>query len=493
MNKCIVLGVVFLFVLMSLTSISGNQINNQIINSFDKGNILYVGGSGPGNYTTIQSAINDASDGDTVFVFNDSSPYYENIVIDKTLDFIGENKETTIIDGCDNDIVVKITYRNVILSGFSIYNGSNWDGINIRSDNNIIQNNIIKSNYNGIYIGYFDRGFYYTFDNNSIMDNQIINNNMDGIQTGGLNNDIISNDISQNKYYGIEKWGSFSNVSYNIICNNGNGLVLCFPGKNNLIHNNIFSNCFAGIQLGGWSQFNYIISNQFIENEFGIRSTPANNNNYTIKENYFENNTYGISLGYCWNSKIYHNNFIDNTKNAYDECNNTWDNGYPSGGNFWDDYNGIDEDGDGIGDTPYLLPGDDNVDRYPLGNFRPDTPIINGPTNGKPGVDYDYTFVTTDPEGDDVWYHISWDDYLVFNYGPYPSGEEITLSHNWSEKGTYIIMCGAIDIYDAESNITTYEVTIPRNKEVTSNMLLLRIFERFPLLQKLIQQLSFGL
>ena len=55
---------------------------------------------------------------------------------------------------------------------------------------------------------------------------------------------------------------------------------------------------------------------------------------------------------------IYHNNFINNKYvNAYDEGSNTWDNGYPSGGNYWDDYTGNDGNGDGIGDTPYSIPG----------------------------------------------------------------------------------------------------------------------------------------
>jgi hypothetical protein len=51
---------------------------------------LYVGGTGPGNYTSIQSAINDATSGDTVFVY--SGTYYENIVIDVSINLIGENK-----------------------------------------------------------------------------------------------------------------------------------------------------------------------------------------------------------------------------------------------------------------------------------------------------------------------------------------------------------------------------------------------------------------
>ena len=58
---------------------------------------LYVGGSGPGNYSTIQSAINDAVDDDTVFVYDDSSPYNENVVVDKSIELTGEDKNTTIM------------------------------------------------------------------------------------------------------------------------------------------------------------------------------------------------------------------------------------------------------------------------------------------------------------------------------------------------------------------------------------------------------------
>ena len=121
-----------------------------------------------------------------------------------------------------------------------------------------------------------------------------------------------------------------------------------------------------------------------------------------------------------------------------------------------------------------------------IGNHPPDTPTINGPTYGKPGIDYDYTFVTTDPEGDYVWYHISWGDKeIIYIYGPYPSGEEITLLYNWSEKGTFIISCWARDIYDAVSDVSTLEVTIPRDK-ATNNVLFLRLLERFPLILRLL-------
>ena len=60
---------------------------------------LYVGGVNPGNYSKIQDAINDSVDGDTVYVFDDSSPYYENIIVDKSINLIGEDKNTTVIHG----------------------------------------------------------------------------------------------------------------------------------------------------------------------------------------------------------------------------------------------------------------------------------------------------------------------------------------------------------------------------------------------------------
>ena len=83
------------------------------------GKILYVGGSGPNNYTSIQQAIDNASDGDTIFVYDDSSPYYEEIIINKSINLVGENRETTIIYGnkskyppC-NIIIIRANHVNI--------------------------------------------------------------------------------------------------------------------------------------------------------------------------------------------------------------------------------------------------------------------------------------------------------------------------------------------------------------------------------------------
>jgi len=103
------------------------------------------------------------------------------------------------------------------------------------------------------------------------------------------------------------------------------------------------------------------------------------NSNNTIVNNTFYNNTfygyaYGIKIsyedwtgtfwGYSNNNLIYHNNFIGNDHNVYDDCANFWD--YDGIGNYWDDYLGYDNNNDGIGDNPYSIPGGKNVDNYPL-------------------------------------------------------------------------------------------------------------------------------
>jgi len=98
MRTLVVISIILLCIGANVvTGFHTNSPNNP--EPLDRNNWLYVGGSGPGNYTTIQSAINAASPGDTVFVYDDSSPYLETLVIPTSLSLIGENKQTTIIDG----------------------------------------------------------------------------------------------------------------------------------------------------------------------------------------------------------------------------------------------------------------------------------------------------------------------------------------------------------------------------------------------------------
>ena len=190
---------------------------------------------------------------------------------------------------------------------------------------------------------------------------------------------------------------------------------------------------------------------------------------------------------------IYYNNFLNNTDNSYDGYINTWYNINKSLGNYWDDYTGNDSNGDGVGDTPYFIPGGNNEDKYPLMELwmstPPDKPIIEGQTNGKPSIQYEYTFNSTDLNNDFVMYYIDWGDNNreLTAYGD--SGIEISLKHSWMKKGTYTIKAKAIDIYGTESDWTKYEVTITKSKSISSSTLL-RFFDQFPLLQTLLMRLS---
>jgi parallel beta-helix repeat protein len=98
-----------------------------------------------------------------------------------------------------------------------------------------------------------------------------------------------------------------------------------------------------------------------------------------VKENTIKgNNYYGVYAAYCDNT-FYHNNFIHNAYQAFDASGeNTWDNGYPCGGNYWNDYTGVDANEDGIGDTPYAI-NESSFDCYPL--IHPYGSVINQNTS----------------------------------------------------------------------------------------------------------------
>ena len=125
-----------------------------------------------------------------------------------------------------------------------------------------------------------------------------------------------------------------------------------FPGAdNNTISGNLFANNNRGLHLID-SHYNRIVGNTIMNNEQGIHIFSS------------------------WNNSFYGNSFINNTKQYYDSIwdqpwypdllsVNMWDNG--TTGNYWSDYNGTDNNGDGIGDTPYII-GENNQDNYPLMN-----------------------------------------------------------------------------------------------------------------------------
>jgi hypothetical protein len=116
----------------------------------------------------------------------------------------------------------------------------------------------------------------------------------------------------------------------------------------------------------------------------------------------------------------------------------------------------------------------------------PNDPEIIGTTQGKPGVEYNYSFVATDPNEDCINYTIDWGDGLWLKYGPFPSGEQLNLSNTWREEGLYIIQCMASDNHGENSNITTLEVTIPRTRMIFNQWIL----KHFPIIKRIISILN---
>jgi len=110
----------------------------------------------------------------------------------------------------------------------------------------------------------------------------------------------------------------------------------------------------------------------------------------------------------------------------------------------------------------------------------PNIPNIKGPSKGSKEIEYTYKFSAVDPENHEIFFNIVWGDNTNTGWiGPYSSGEEISLTHSWFEKGKYKILAKAKDVYGAESEWGDFEVEIPRNR-ATYNSLLAKLIEQFP-------------
>jgi len=272
----------------------------------------YIGGSGEGNYSSIQAALDNASENSSIYIYK--GIYKENIHINKKTFIYGEDKERTIIDGNNTGNVITITTDDVQLSNLTVRNcGTNANDsiIYINSSNTTIDHVIIQKNHIGIY--------FLHSQNNTIIHNSVSYTNTDGIGIlleNTTNSTIKNNVISKQKKDGIQ---------------------LRFFSKNNIIVNN------------------------------------------TIKDN----ERYGVySYSNSTQNEIYHNTFRQKgISHAYDECQNTWDYGYPIGGNIWDDYEGTDmfygpdqqlNGSDMIGDHTYRIsPGNLTNDTYPIMDRTP--------------------------------------------------------------------------------------------------------------------------
>jgi len=246
LRKGLAVAVILLFIGMSVVpSTAVQELKEKSFPISYDGDTLYVGGEGPNNYTRIQDAVDNSSDGDTVFVYsgfyNDYFPQYLCCVkIHKSIKLLGEDKYTTIIDGGSNRDVIRISADYVEISGFTIQNstldihirGSGIDQFYTDCEYSTIYDNIIRDNYYGI-SNYLDP-----------------------------KSEIYGNIISEN-IYGLLIWGKNTSIYGNIIENNNGGILT--RDISITIHNNHFEGNEIGLDL-----FNSKLTgteNNFIDNE----------------------------------------------------------------------------------------------------------------------------------------------------------------------------------------------------------------------------------
>jgi len=628
-NKILILFIIVLLLTQSIQGASYLNINtekiinivensNQIIN-LNSRSTLYVGGSGSGNYTNIQDAIDDANSGDIIYVY--CGTYYENIIIDKMVILKGEFRDNTVIDGADTGNVIKITADDVYISDFTIQNGGigvyilysnnhsiinnaiidNWEGIGLtQTMGSIISNNYIYSNFfEGInpvqssmiiiskntIIGQL-QGIFLTESENNIIYGNNIKSNTRGIEirTSSNYNQIYHNNfISNNQDNAFDEcsntwdngyptggnyWDDYSGVD-----NDGDGIgdtPYSISGGSN-------KDYYPFMDKSGWNQPPFkpinpspengatdvdinadlywtggdpdgdlvtydiyfgninpppIIINNQSESFYNLETLNYNTNyywkiiswdslgasnqssNWSFKTTQGQNNPpeiptqpFGSEYGYIHFSYNYSTSSddsdFDNISYGWDWNGDyiidEWSNWYNSGDNctishIWNEpgtYNiRVKAKDIHYTESNWSIPLTVTIT---ITNHPPNAPNINGPTNGEVGVEYEYNFTLKDIDNDQLYLRVDWGSQNFGPWqGPYNSDTTIKLSHTWNQKGTYTIKAQLKDIYDAESNISTLVITMPKNKPfLILNNLLDIFFQKFTVIKSIILSIQF--
>jgi nitrous oxidase accessory protein len=358
----------------------------------------------PDDYASVQEAVDNAVDGDVVLV--KCGTYNGSVVVNKRISLIGESKTGTVIWGDwslngtvvlvehDDDVVEKLTLKaayddgphgrgvhllnvkgcrvsgcifqasvGVWLYGASgnIVEDNRIDGtkatmppvvgikLQYSEDNRIVGNNVLEFVYGfGVSLEFSDR--------NVLVENQLLNN-YHGMWLNESNNNSVT--------------GNTVTVTLDVFLRLADNVMLgCYglrleQSSNNSITGNSFVDCPKGVRIVA-SCCNLVENNTVSGSRYvGVELADDANHNKVVA-NSIQNNGVGASFANSSSNIVYHNIFVDNTVMVtsllMDEP-NFFDDG--AEGNYWSNYNGTDTDGDGIGDTPYIIDAN-NQDNYPL-------------------------------------------------------------------------------------------------------------------------------
>jgi rhodanese-related sulfurtransferase len=296
-------------------------------------------------YSSLQAAIDNATEEQTLYV--STGVYDEYLSVNKPITLVGENASTTIIN--ENATVLNVNADNVSISDFTIqYVGCTCYGyasVNVTNSQNInVTNNIIISDDLGILVA--------GASGVNVADNDVTHAGNAPIAVSDSSAvSVFDNNVTAMEGIEIENCtqSSFSN---NAIISNEVGIYISYGVYGDTVFGNNVSYGLIGLSISSCSNVS------FFDNDISS-SSP------------------GLFIEQSYNNSIFHNNFLGNGSEVlcYDNSTNFWDNGFE--GNFWSNYEGVDANHDGIGDTPYII-NSGNRDNYPLmGMFQSFTTSLN--------------------------------------------------------------------------------------------------------------------